>query len=303
MTIAHRRTTWSTIKESRKRIFSGRGILALFWNSNKTKLRQEAGKRIIHVDEQLSAKAWRQTCPLQETKRNSLPRNSKVSPGGTHGPWQRSASVHCWSLTNRQLAISPGKKKKMSSLRNNKELQLGTFDLTVNYAKAQSNKGEACSFMSVGGAAVKEDSMGGNGKLKVQWLLIVWVLMVSHWLSCYWAKENFFFLLLRSSSSTISCHWCKLPLCLLGSVVWSRDTSGSQPPDSIRMRFLVLPSHNTVAHTPPLFLPTSTAGMAKWPRDRHITPMQPQHASRHGARGGRFQSVEMRDEIDVPGLL
>lgn len=56
----------------------------------------------------------------------------------------------------------------MSSLRNNKELQLGTFDLTVNYAKAQSNKGEACSFMSVAGAAVKEDSMGGNGKLKVQ---------------------------------------------------------------------------------------------------------------------------------------
>lgn len=50
----------------------------------------------------------------------------------------------------------------MSSLRNNKELQFGTFGLSVNYAKVQNNKGEDCSFMNVGGAVVKEDSIRRN---------------------------------------------------------------------------------------------------------------------------------------------
>lgn len=50
---------------------------------------------------------------------------------------------------------------------------------------------------------------------------------------------------------------------------------------------------------PPPFLPTSMAGMAKWSQDFHVTRMQPQHASQHGALGGRFQSVGMQDEIYV----
>lgn len=53
----------------------------------------------------------------------------------------------------------------MSLLGNNKELQFATCDLAY-HCKSRKTK-ERSSFMDLGGAVVKEESVGGNKKFRV----------------------------------------------------------------------------------------------------------------------------------------
>lgn len=51
--------------------------------------------------------------------------------------------------------------RKMGLLKNNRDLALGKCSLMANHIGID-NKGEECSFMDLGGAVVKEKSIGRN---------------------------------------------------------------------------------------------------------------------------------------------
>lgn len=56
---------------------------------------------------------------------------------------------------------------KLDLFGNNKELQFGTYGLMLNRVEVRRHTGQECSFMDLGGAAVKEESIGGNWKFEV----------------------------------------------------------------------------------------------------------------------------------------
>lgn len=46
-------------------------------------------------------------------------------------------------------------------------------------------------FHGLGRRYCKQKSIRRNWKTEVKWLFIIWVMEVSHWLSCYWQGEIF----------------------------------------------------------------------------------------------------------------